>query len=128
METDSEYFGDAEGYWTRLARSSTAELTEAQLTELLDSLDVTVNPDDQGLVDDCYSALVGKRAAMRRGAAAWNARQASLASDGPDECKTCLGARRIRDGETGELRKCLDCNGSGHVLVTPNSRQGKEGR
>lgn len=29
------------------------------------------------------------------------------------ECKTCLGVRQIRDGGTGDLRKCLDCNGSG---------------
>ena len=29
------------------------------------------------------------------------------------ECRTCLGVGRIRDGETNELRKCLDCNGSG---------------
>jgi len=29
------------------------------------------------------------------------------------ECPTCLGNRRIRDGETGDLRRCLDCGGSG---------------
>ncbi len=29
------------------------------------------------------------------------------------ECSTCLGHGRIRDGETNDLRKCLDCNGSG---------------
>jgi hypothetical protein len=29
-----------------------------------------------------------------------------------DECATCLGVGRIRDGETGELRRCLDCNAS----------------
>jgi len=29
------------------------------------------------------------------------------------ECPTCLGNRRIRDGETGILRRCLDCGGSG---------------
>lgn len=31
------------------------------------------------------------------------------------ECRTCIGVGRIRDGETNELRKCLDCNGSGAV-------------
>lgn len=30
-----------------------------------------------------------------------------------EECRTCLGNRRIRDGETGELRRCLDCGGTG---------------
>ncbi len=34
-------------------------------------------------------------------------------NDDDDECPTCLGAMRIRDGETGELRRCLDCGGSG---------------
>lgn len=29
------------------------------------------------------------------------------------ECLTCLGNRRIRDGENGDLRRCLDCGGSG---------------
>jgi hypothetical protein len=29
------------------------------------------------------------------------------------ECLTCLGVSRIRDGETGDLRRCLDCGGSG---------------
>lgn len=33
-------------------------------------------------------------------------------SDG-EECQTCLGNGRIRDGETGELRRCLDCGGAG---------------
>lgn len=33
---------------------------------------------------------------------------------GSDECRTCLGVGRIRDGETNELRKCLDCAGSGN--------------
>lgn len=28
------------------------------------------------------------------------------------ECPTCLGVGRIRDGETRDLRKCLDCNGT----------------
>lgn len=28
-------------------------------------------------------------------------------------CQTCLGNGRIPDGETGELRKCLDCNRTG---------------
>ncbi len=31
----------------------------------------------------------------------------------PGECQTCLGGKRIRDGETNDLRKCLDCNGTG---------------
>jgi hypothetical protein len=30
-----------------------------------------------------------------------------------EECRTCLGNGRIRDGETGELRRCLDCSGTG---------------
>ncbi len=30
-----------------------------------------------------------------------------------EECQTCLGSGRIRDGETGELRRCLDCGGAG---------------
>lgn len=29
------------------------------------------------------------------------------------ECPTCLGVGRIRDSETNELRRCLDCGGSG---------------
>ena len=29
------------------------------------------------------------------------------------ECRTRLGGGRIRDGETRDLRKCLDCNGTG---------------
>ena len=29
------------------------------------------------------------------------------------ECRTYLGYGRIRDGETNELRRCLDCGGSG---------------
>ena len=33
----------------------------------------------------------------------------------PDDegCRTCLGGGRIRDGETKELRRCLDCGGTG---------------
>ncbi len=30
-----------------------------------------------------------------------------------EECRTCLGNGRIRDGETRELRRCLDCGGTG---------------
>lgn len=30
-----------------------------------------------------------------------------------EECRTCLGVCRIRDGETKELRRCLDCGGTG---------------
>lgn len=30
-----------------------------------------------------------------------------------EECRTCLGNGRIRDGETRELRRCLDCVGTG---------------
>lgn len=29
------------------------------------------------------------------------------------ECKTCLGSGQLRDGETNELRRCLDCGGDG---------------
>jgi len=29
------------------------------------------------------------------------------------ECRTCLGSGKVRDGETGERRRCLDCGGSG---------------
>ena len=40
-----------------------------------------------------------------------------LAAPPPDdeECRTCLGNGRIRDGETRELRRCLDCGGTGTV-------------
>ena len=31
------------------------------------------------------------------------------------ECKTCLGAGRVEDADTGEMRKCLDCTGRGKV-------------
>jgi hypothetical protein len=31
------------------------------------------------------------------------------------ECQTCLGNGRIRDGVTRELRRCLNCDGSGEV-------------
>jgi hypothetical protein len=31
------------------------------------------------------------------------------------ECQTCLGNGRIRDGATGELRRCLNCGGSGEA-------------
>lgn len=34
-----------------------------------------------------------------------------------EECRTCLGSGCVRDGETRDLRKCLDCNGAG-ILVT----------
>lgn len=45
----------------------------------------------------------------------WIDRILGVRSDLPDaiECPTCIGHGRIRDGETRELRKCLDCNGSG---------------
>lgn len=33
--------------------------------------------------------------------------------DENEECRTCLGHGRIRDGETKELRRCLDCSGTG---------------
>ena len=33
----------------------------------------------------------------------------------PPECGTCRGNGRIRDGETGALRRCLDCGGTGSV-------------
>jgi hypothetical protein len=36
-----------------------------------------------------------------------------------EECHTCLGVGQIRDGETQELRKCLDCNGAGKVGAKP---------
>ena len=29
------------------------------------------------------------------------------------ECKTCLGVGKLRDGDTNDLRKCLDCRGEG---------------
>lgn len=31
------------------------------------------------------------------------------------ECPTCLGAKRIRDGETKDLRRCLNCGGTGAI-------------
>lgn len=34
--------------------------------------------------------------------------------DGLLECETCIGTGRIRDGETDESRKCLNCNGDGY--------------
>lgn len=34
-----------------------------------------------------------------------------------EECRTCLGNGRIRDGETQELRRCLDCGGAGAGTV-----------
>ena len=37
---------------------------------------------------------------------------------GSIECRTCLGVGRIRDGETNDLRKCLDCNGTGQGAST----------
>lgn len=40
------------------------------------------------------------------------------------ECKTCLGHGRIRDGETNDLRKCLDCNGAGSAPPTQHHQQG----
>jgi len=33
------------------------------------------------------------------------------------ECETCLGVGKLRDGDTKELRKCLDCRGTGTVVV-----------
>jgi len=30
-----------------------------------------------------------------------------------EECQTCLGNGRVRDGETEDLRRCLDCGGTG---------------
>jgi len=38
---------------------------------------------------------------------------AAIAGDEDDECRTCRGEGMIRDGETRELRRCLDCGGSG---------------
>jgi len=29
------------------------------------------------------------------------------------ECATCIGLGRIRDGETKDRRRCLDCGGTG---------------
>lgn len=29
------------------------------------------------------------------------------------ECATCLGIGKLHDADTSELRKCLDCGGSG---------------
>lgn len=33
------------------------------------------------------------------------------------ECVTCLGIGKLRDGETNDLRKCLDCRGTGTVVL-----------
>lgn len=32
-----------------------------------------------------------------------------------EECRTCIGHGQIRDGETNDLRRCLDCGGDGLV-------------
>jgi DnaJ-class molecular chaperone len=32
-----------------------------------------------------------------------------------EECQTCHGNGRIRDDETRELRRCLNCGGSGEA-------------
>jgi hypothetical protein len=39
-----------------------------------------------------------------------------------EECATCLGVGRLRDGETRDLRKCLDCNGEGMHITGPAAR------
>ena len=31
------------------------------------------------------------------------------------ECRSCLGHGQLADGDTGRLRKCLDCNGTGQI-------------
>lgn len=36
-----------------------------------------------------------------------------------EECSTCLGIGHIRDGETRDSRKCLDCNGAGVTVTGP---------
>ena len=46
-----------------------------------------------------------------RGSACWTVLANGIR--GWRECRTCLGAGRIKDGETGEPRRCLDCGGSG---------------
>lgn len=38
------------------------------------------------------------------------------------ECPTCFGVGRIRDAETRELCKCLDCNGAGMRVTGPDGR------
>jgi hypothetical protein len=50
--------------------------------------------------------------AQAKAAAEW-ARRNKL--DECVECATCLGVGRIRDADTNELRKCLDCNGEGNA-------------
>ena len=50
--------------------------------------------------------------------AAEKARQDARAASAADvvsagECLTCQGDGVIRDGETDDLRKCLNCNGTG---------------
>jgi hypothetical protein len=37
-------------------------------------------------------------------------------ANGLEECETCIGGGRIRDGETDALRPCLDCGGSGETV------------
>lgn len=34
------------------------------------------------------------------------------------ECETCLGNGRIKDADTGNIRRCLDCSGTGKVPMT----------
>lgn len=33
------------------------------------------------------------------------------------DCEACAGVGRLRDSDTNELRKCLDCEGTGTVLL-----------
>lgn len=32
------------------------------------------------------------------------------------DCESCCGVGRLRDADTNDLRKCLDCEGTGTVL------------
>lgn len=38
-----------------------------------------------------------------------------------EECRTCLGTGRVRDGETRELRKRPDCRGAGMHITGPGA-------
>lgn len=42
-----------------------------------------------------------------------------------EECSTCLGVGKIRDGTTRDLRKCLDCNGAGMNITGPGAHRAK---
>jgi hypothetical protein len=73
-------------------------------------LDVEVYPADGSghTVGGCVAFPVRTAAALFESIRKWLDEYAV-----EDECETCLGVGRLRDGGTNELRRCLDCGGSG---------------